>query len=168
MVFEISDRIDEGSAVSIIPSRSGDADFIQTLSRQVFVQYGPYDKTLPRWYLADMAITFLAIMENEPVGFAMLGRAFYDIPLSRSHELLAIAIAPEVQGQGIGGLLLNKIISNARKQQADTLLLHTARENLPAQKLFTQHGFAVAETKTGFYPEGQDAVMMVRHLTSPP
>jgi ribosomal protein S18 acetylase RimI-like enzyme len=54
--------------------------------------------------------------------------------------------------------------TTAQKTGVETLVLHTAIDNLPGRTLFKKHGFVLLETKGGFYPRGQDAVMMYKHI----
>ena len=157
-------RPEHRGAVHIKPAQKNDAEFIQNLSKRVFNQYGPYDKTLVRWYISGITTTVVATMDNRPVGFAMSGRSFQYDPTLRVYELLAIAVEPAVQKQGIGSLLLKEIKTKVKTLQAEKLVLHTAADNLPAQRLFKKHGFVISEARYGFYPEGQDALMMVRDL----
>ena len=151
-----------GDEITIIPARTKDADYIRSLSKKVFTRYGPYDDTLTGWFMSGFAWTVLASAGKRPVGFAMLGRTVHDHPISRVYELLAIAVAPEMQKRAIGSRLLNKIERKAKEQHAETLILHTSADNAPARKLFRKHGFVTAETKENFYPRGQDALMMVK------
>ena len=148
--------------VKILNGVDSDAHFIQNLSQQVFQQYGPYDETLVRWYLSGMTMTILAYAGQRPVGFAMLGQSSGDGLFSRIFECLAIAVVPDAHKNGIGTLLMKNIENSAREQTAEMLFLHTASDNLPAQKLFESRGFEIKQLKKRFYPQGQDAVMMVR------
>lgn len=150
--------------IRIVPAQRHDVAFIQNLSRRVFSQYGPYDKTLGRWFLSGLSIALMAISNKTRKGFAMLSR----FPLKHAvlcvHELLAIAVDRPFQHQGVGNALLQETLSKAEELHSDTLLLHTAIDNNVAQNLFLKHGFVKSETKPGFYPHGQDAVMMVRDI----
>jgi len=139
-----------------------DTAFIRRLSQKVFRDYGPYEEMLPRWFESGITVTILASTEKKPVGFAMLGR-----PSERWHfdlmgEVLAIAVEPERQNMGIGGLLMEEVIARAEKRHTETLILHTALENRPAKRLFEKHGFILWKVKKEFYPEGQDALLMQR------
>jgi ribosomal protein S18 acetylase RimI-like enzyme len=150
--------------IKIIPARITDSNYIRNLSKQVFSQYGPYDDTLTQWFLSGVTVTVLASMGRKLVGFAMLGRFSDYSPLSRVYELLAIAVEPEMQSHGIGSLLMRKMEKKARELEAETVVLHTAVDNMPGRKLFKKHGFTESETKIRFYPKGQDALMMRRNF----
>lgn len=151
--------------VKIIPARVTDADFIRKLSKHVFSRYGPYDDTLTGWFLSGTTTTFLILMGKRPLAFAMLGRCNQDRDFSRIYELLAIAVEPEMQGLGVGSLLMRKIEEAARKLEAEELLLHTAVDNMPGRKLFEKHGFSASEIKKRFYPNGQDSLMMKKEFS---
>ncbi len=150
--------------VKIIPARIQDVDFIRSLSKRVFDKYGPYDDTLTNWFLSGATFTIVAFEEKVPVGFAMLGRSAHDYAFSPVHELLAIAVEPEMQKLGIGSCLLDTIVKKAREKKAEILLLHTSKDNSPGRRLFKKHGFVTSETKGNFYPKGQDAIMMFRNF----
>jgi len=150
--------------IKMIPAGISDAAFIRNLSRQVFSIYGRYDETLTRWFLSGITITILASMSKRYVGFAMLGRSGHSSPFSRVYELLAIAVEPKLHRRGIGSLLMRNIEARARELNVETLVLHTAADNIPGQSLFEKCGFFPSETKNCFYPEGQDALMMYKDL----
>jgi ribosomal protein S18 acetylase RimI-like enzyme len=79
-------------------------------------------------------------------------------------EVLAIAVTPEFQRRGIGHDLLQFAQKKAEALGEQKLFLHTARENLAAQKLFLRNGFRPVQSKARFYPSGQDALLMVNDL----
>ena len=146
--------------IIIRSARLEDLDFIKELSALVFRKYGPYDRTLPRWVDSGSTATFVAEEQGMRVGFAMLGPIFRDRNGQWTAELLAIAVSPVNQGRGIGKRLLEKILETAREHGINRVILHTARNNAIAKKLFSRYGFVAAEKKSGFYHGGQDAVMM--------
>jgi ribosomal protein S18 acetylase RimI-like enzyme len=54
--------------------------------------------------------------------------------------------------------------TKARAMGVKGIFLHTATGNGQAQGLFARSGYRPWETKKAFYPEGQDAVRMVKDL----
>lgn len=151
--------------VTVRPARAADVDYIRSLSKKVFQQYGPYENMLARWFESGIAVTLLALMEKRPVGFAMLGRLERRRYPPGVSELLAIAVEPAKWKLGIGGLLMREIQRDAKDLKVETLVLHTAVENLPGRKLFEKYGFTPFEVKKNFYPEGQDALMMYKDIS---
>jgi ribosomal protein S18 acetylase RimI-like enzyme len=88
--------------------------------------------------------------EGIPVGFVMIGALPGDRLGETRAEVLAIAVTPEFQQRGIG----------------DELLQFAQRtvEELGEPRLFLRNGYRSVEIKKGFYPSGQDALMMVNEL----
>ena len=150
------------------PAEAVDVDFIQRLGGKVFHRYGPYDEILVDWFTSDISLTFLAEMENRPVGFAMLSRLKPVWYLPRVSELLAIAVESEKRTLGIGDLLMQKVLREAEEWGVEMLILHTDTENSPGQSLFMKHGFISLDIKKSFYPKGQDALMMYKDIAQKP
>ena len=141
-----------------------DVEFIGGLSSRVFDLYGPYGEIVTRWFESGTAITFVALVGQRPAGFAMIGRPSPSALIGPVAELLAIAVEPRHRAMGVGGLLLRKLEEAAVHIHVRRLFLHTATVNTRAQRLFTRCGYAAAEVKQGFYPAGQDAVLMFKDL----
>lgn len=81
---------------------------------------------------------FLLVAESEKdglVGFALLeetrptGSATPPIDPTYSHELIVLMVAPDVQGQGIGRLLVSHVASEAQRRGADHLLVRVLEIN---------------------------------------
>ena len=149
---------------TIRPAKPSDKAFIAGLSGKVFSSYGPYRSTVSGWFESGLTMTLISMAKGKPVGFVMIGALPGD-RLGETHaEVLAIAVTPEYQQRGIGGALLEFAQKRVKEVGESRLLLHTAKQNLAAQKLFLRNGFRFMETKNGFYPFGQDALMMVNEL----
>lgn len=118
-----------------------------------------------QWFESGSTITLIAVQRGRPVGFAMMGHLFEGLQEENRCELLAIAVEPSAQRQGIGRMLLEKIEEEAERLKEPILFLHTALENVHAQGLFKRHGFRPVALKKRFYPEGQDALMMIKAVS---
>jgi ribosomal protein S18 acetylase RimI-like enzyme len=155
-----------GNGVTIRPDGPLDLDFIQSLSKQVFSQYGPYDRILADWFQSGKTLTRLALIDDRPVGFAMVRRPEDDDPFGSQHigELLAIAVEPQRQGLGVGDLLMIEILRVAQEVGITTLILCSATTNEPGKALFKKHGFETLRVKKGYYPSGQESMMMYRMI----
>jgi len=149
---------------TIRPAKPSDKAFITGLSGKVFSIYGPYSTTVSRWFESGVTMTLISMAEGRPVGFVMIGAQPGDREGETQAEVLAIAVTPEFQKRGIGGELLQFAQRSVEELGEPRLFLHTAKENLAAQKLFLRHGYRFVETKNGFYPSGQDALMMVNEI----
>jgi len=149
---------------TIRPAKPSDKSFIAGLSGQAFSVYGPYRTTVSRWFESGVTMTFIYVAEGGPVGFVMVGALLEDRERERRAEVLAIAVTPEFQKRGIGEKLLQFAQRSLEHLGELRLFLHTAKENLAAQKLFLKNGYRPVEIKKGFYPSGHDALMMVNEL----
>jgi len=100
----------------------------------------------------------VAIDDGEIVGYGGLamsepGEAWVNnIAVRRSH-----------QRRGIGRLLLERLLSHARRAGARCVLLEVAADNTAAQALYQGYGFAVVGLRRGYYqPSNTDALVMRR------
>ena len=150
--------------VTIRTAEGSDVEFIHSLSKKVFSRYGPYEDMLTHWFESEITETLLAFMEKRPVGFAMLGRHQREWNSRQVAELLAIAVEPAKQKSGIGDSLIQEVVRKAGELKVQIVVLHTAFENMPAKRLFKKHGFLPSEVKKGFYPKGQDALLMYKYM----
>jgi len=151
-------------AIEIRPAIHDDVAFIATLSGEAFDRYGPYEELLPQWFFSGFARTLVAVKNEKPVGFIMLGMARGRHDSLRIAELLAIAIDPHHCRCGVGGRLMREFIRMAEELRVEILILHTGFHNLRAQALFEKHGFLPVGIKDSFYQEGQRALMMEKKM----
>jgi ribosomal-protein-alanine N-acetyltransferase len=151
-------------SVIIRKADSTDLPFVEDLSRRVFQRYGPYEEILPQWFTSGLSMTILADTRRGPVGFAMIARTADRTNRAGAAEIMAIAVEPTRQGQGVGRALMDALESEAREASLCRLLLHTATDNKAAKALFSLLGFRVLEIRKAFYPQGQDALLMCKTL----
>ena len=64
---------------------------------------------------------------------------------------LGIAVRDDFQGQGVGSFMLRSLFALLETEGFGGLLLRTAVNNLPAQKLYEKHGFE----HIGTHPSGE-------------
>jgi ribosomal protein S18 acetylase RimI-like enzyme len=145
-------------------ARPEDLDYVRDLSKRAFEPYGAYDIVLVQWFKSPTTATLIACLDRNAVGFAMLSRPPRNWPFPLASELLAIAVEKNRRRKGIGDLLMRGAVRMAQQLQVEKILLHTAVGNLPAQRLFNKHGFSPSHVKEGFYPRGQEALMMIREM----
>ncbi len=140
--------------------QAGKADcrYIKSLGCAVFDLYGPYGEILSSWFSSEITYTVVASTQEGMSGFAMLALT------SGIAELLAIAVEPDMRGMGVGGFLMDEVIRRARQGKVKYFMLHTAVDNSAAQGLFEKYGFVRSGIRDDFYPNGQDAFIMTRHI----
>lgn len=67
-------------------------------------------------------------------------------------ELLALAIAPELQGQGLGRALLVSLLDELRAEGCRVCHLEVRRSNEAAIALYAGQGFQLSGMRKGYYP----------------
>ena len=86
-------------------------------------------------------------------------------------DIMTVAVGPQWQGRGYGGVLMGALLDLARAHGAQQVLLEVRADNVPAQKLYERLGFKRIAVRRGYYrtPDGSvDAwVMRCRPLPRP-
>ena len=156
------------TSVKIRPAKPSDSRYIAQLSERVFRIYGPYEKVISTWLESGMTVTLMAVMNRKPAGFAMISHFSEEANPQQVSELLAIAVAPEKQRMGIGEMLLKEVERKAAQRGITELFLHTAEENFAAQNLFAKNEYVLWGINEGFYPAGQNALIMSKKISKTP
>ena len=95
---------------------------------------------------------------GEPVLVGYAGLIAYD---DEAH-VATLGVAKALQGEGVGSLLLDDLLSEADKR-SPVVLLEVRADNEVAQRLYKRRGFEEIGRRRGYYqPSGDDAVVMKR------
>ena len=78
-----------------------------------------------------------------------------------------IAVAEEKRRQGIARLLMADVFDLAIQIQAEEIYLEVRVTNFPARRFYETLGFVHAGRRTGYYFDGEDALVMVHSLKEP-
>jgi ribosomal protein S18 acetylase RimI-like enzyme len=81
---------------------------------------------------------------------------------------MAIAVAPEYQRRGIGGMLLRYMEGLTRSLGIGEMVIHIATMNRAAHGFFSKNGFIPRGLVDCYYPMGQEAMEMSKTLTMSP
>ncbi len=73
-----------------------------------------------------------------------------------------MAVAPSVQGRGVGAQLLSALLAEAARRGQRAVSLEVRADNAPAQRLYTRHGFIRSGVRRGYYGPGLDALVLTR------
>jgi [ribosomal protein S18]-alanine N-acetyltransferase len=96
--------------------------------------------------------------DGSPVMVGYAGLIAYD---DEAH-VATLGVAAERQGEGIGSLLLDALLTEADRR-APVVLLEVRAENAVAIGLYRRRGFVEIGRRRGYYqPSGDDAVVMKR------
>lgn len=85
--------------------------------------------------------------------------------LGQEAELLRIAVAPSLRGQGVGASLLDWALAKARQEGCLSLSLEVQADNRAAVCMYEKSGFERVGARAGYY-QGKDALLMKVGLTS--
>lgn len=85
-------------------------------------------------------------------------------PRKRIAYLGHFGVAPERQGQGLGTLLIQHLIDQAKKQGFATVALDVSSGNPRAQKLYEQLGFSVKKINPADYKTEFGAIVEHRYM----
>lgn len=97
-------------------------------------------------------------------GGAVVGYAGFDC-CGEVADVMTIAVAPAAQGQGLGKVLMDWLIVEARRGGAEHLMLEVRADNAAAQRLYAKAGFAMLTVRRKYYQPGDvDAHIMRLHL----
>jgi ribosomal-protein-alanine N-acetyltransferase len=92
------------------------------------------------------------------VGFAVMRQVDED------GELLQIAVNKTKRRSGIGDLLINAVLKQAKERAYNSVFLEVRINNNTAINLYKKHGFNIIRTRKNYYNEPiEDAYIMVRN-----
>ncbi len=107
---------------------------------------------------------YVSILENQQVsGYVCFGPT----PATEStFDLYWIAVAPELQGRGIGKQLLQFVEQKCRKQGGKLLIIETSSKELyrPTQAFYLNNGYQVEARIKDFYAHGDDRLIFTRRF----
>ena len=92
--------------------------------------------------------------------------AVMSVAAGESH-LLNVCVIPGVRRRGVGGMLVEHMISEAERQQAEVVFLEVRPSNIGALQLYRDLGFVEVGLRSGYYPAPagrEDALVMALAL----
>jgi ribosomal-protein-alanine N-acetyltransferase len=82
-------------------------------------------------------------------------------------DVQTIAVSGDHRRRGVGSLLLNAAMTEARDRGCHHLMLEVAADNTSARRLYDRHGFDPIAQRSSYYGKGSDALVMRAGLPSP-
>jgi GNAT superfamily N-acetyltransferase len=89
----------------------------------------------------DESVIFLAMDGDKPVGFTQLYPSFDSVTMRRMWILYDLFVVPAARKRGVAKLLMQRARQFTVETKAKGLILETATDNIPAQKLYEQLGW---------------------------
>lgn len=79
-------------------------------------------------------------------------------------ELQLIATSEMYRCCGRGGKVLADLLEEAKRRGVKKVFLEVRVSNAPAQTLYLKNGFRGSYCRSRYYPDGEDAIVMVKEL----
>lgn len=79
-------------------------------------------------------------------------------------EIANICTAPEVRGQGVGGLLLDDALDEADQSDVAAVYLEVRTSNSAARGLYESRGFSMVGRRRNYYQQPTEDALVLRRL----
>jgi|MudIll2142460700_1097286.scaffolds.fasta_scaffold393059_2 ribosomal-protein-alanine N-acetyltransferase len=104
----------------------------------------------------QIARAFVVEYENEIAGYAICWNYSSEIHIGN------IAVTRKWQRQGIGAFILSKLLEYFK--DVEISYLEVREHNQPAISLYQKFGFETTYVRKGYYPDGENALVMVKKI----
>ena len=139
------------------PMVAGDVDEVYALETSV------YPHPWSRGNFTDSLASGYSGWTLRDDGGALVGYFLLMTAVDEAH-LLNVAVAAPRQGEGLGLVLLDKIVACARGLSMESILLEVRPSNLRALKVYEKYGFTEIGRRKNYYPahhgQREDAIVM--------
>lgn len=143
------------SAIGFRPMIWDDIDAVVALEKASFSL--PWTRTAFESELTTNSLAHYIIMEEDG---HLVGYAGMWVILDEAH-VMNVAILPSRRAQGLGKLLMQKLIETAVNLGALTMTLEVRRSNHAARRLYEWIGFVERGVRPGYYTDnGEDALLL--------
>lgn len=115
-------------------------------------------KTLKSELANEFSHYIVAKIDTEIVGFAGIWKSVDDI------HITDIVVKKSYRGNGIGNLLLQKLIELTKQLNYKELTLEVNSNNKIARKLYLKNGFKELGIRKKYYKNTDDAIIMTLYL----
>lgn len=145
--------------IDLRPMRWWDVEALLPLERDLFGRsawsaetfWSELGQVETRWYV----VASLIAEPDRVIGYAGL------LAPGPEADVQTIAVAPAVQGRGVGGVLIDALVAQAGVAGATSLLLEVRADNEAAIGLYRKRGFERIAVRRRYYqPEDIDAWVM--------
>jgi ribosomal-protein-alanine N-acetyltransferase len=130
------------------------------LHRQIFGEDGP-DPLVELTRLSQHGLVLCARDDGHPIGMAV------GVVAADELEIHSVAVDTHARGRGIGGALVKALEAAAHAQGARRAFLEVRASNTAARTLYARSGYTTSGRRTGYYRDGEDAIVMHREIPTP-
>jgi ribosomal protein S18 acetylase RimI-like enzyme len=79
-------------------------------------------------------------------------------------HVLKVATLPEFRRRGLACRLMQLAENHAEEMSGDSLTLEVRRDNIAAITMYESLGYTIRGTRSHYYPNGEDALIMTRRI----
>lgn len=140
---------------------AGDVAGLVALERMSFGE-DAWSAESVRQELAQVPATRHVVVIDDPDG----GLVGYGVlrTVGETADVQRVAVAPDRRASGLGGRLLNALLTEAVLRGCTTVFLEVPADNVPALALYTRARFVTIHRRVGYYGHGRDALVMSRRI----
>lgn len=145
--------------LSIRTMESADLDAVASIEKENFTR--PWSrKSLEDSAFRKDTLYFVAEQDGSIAGYIGMW-----ISLDEG-EITNVSVAKNMQGQGIGSLLMGHLLREAEKRQIRLCILEVRKSNHPAIRLYERAGFVSMGVRKNFYEAPkEDGLVMGKQLS---
>ncbi|MEK7766582.1 MAG: ribosomal protein S18-alanine N-acetyltransferase [bacterium] len=143
--------------MTILPFAPEHLDRVVALEQEIYAGQGPWARgPFEHELVAPFTLWRVGLEEDAVVAY---GGGWL---VSGEFHLLNLAVATSHRRQGCASALLKVLLAEASRRGCREALLEVRRGNETARALYDRFGFLAAGIRTGYYPDGEDAVLYTR------
>ena len=140
--------------ITFRPMTRDDADAVSALEAKCFAM--PWSREdFWRETRNELAEYIVGELDGQVVAYAGAWVSF------NQAEVMHVAVAPELRGQGVGTILFGALIEALKRRGAKSVTLEVRPSNVAAIKLYENFGLRSVGRRKGYYLDnGEDALIM--------
>ena len=137
-----------------------DLESIAEIERSAFTD--PWSRASFRSMLDQAPVWFVVAESGERVvGYVV---AWF---IGGDGEIGNVAVDEAYRGQGIGGMLLDAVLAEARRREVEAVYLEVRESNLAARRMYERYGFARVGRRRRYYRRPEEDALILRLALNP-
>ena len=151
------------ASLPLIEPLAGEDDLTGVLAVEQASFTNPWTREMYAWELRNRDVCHIYVVRT--AGDRVAGFCAFWLVVDEAH-INNFAIGPPCRGQGLGTLLMRRVLTEARRLGAVRATLEVRTSNDGARRFYETMGFAVTATRPRYYTNPtEDALILWRELT---
>jgi len=152
----------DAPAHPVIEPLTGDEDLTGVLEVEQSSFANPWTREMYAWELRNRDVCHIYVART--AGDRVTGFCAFWLVVDEAH-INNLAVRPQARGQGLGTLLMRRVLTEARRLGAVRATLEVRASNDRARRFYETMGFAVTATRPRYYTNPtEDALILWRDL----